>query len=115
MLAFLGIISHYKYLITAVLGIVWVGFVDENSFVQRFKYDMRIRELSAEIQKYDEQTESANQQLHAIATSPKAIEKIARERYFMKAENEDIFVLSTDDAVEIGDQQNTSNTDETTE
>ena len=29
---------------------------------------------------------------------PKAIARIARERYFMKADDEDIFVLSDDEA-----------------
>ena len=29
--------------------------------------------------------------------NPKAMERIARERYFMKADDEDIFVLSDDD------------------
>ena len=32
-----------------------------------------------------------------LERSPKAMEKIARERYFMKADDEDIFVLSDDD------------------
>ena len=31
-----------------------------------------------------------------LESNPKAIEKIARERYFMKADDEDIFVLSDD-------------------
>ena len=34
--------------------------------------------------------------LRELETNPKAIEKIARERYFMKADDEDIFVLSDD-------------------
>jgi cell division protein FtsB len=31
-----------------------------------------------------------------LDSNPKAIEKIARERYFMKEDNEDIFVFSND-------------------
>ena len=31
-----------------------------------------------------------------LDSDPKAIEKIARERYFMKTDDEDIFVLSDD-------------------
>ena len=42
-----------------------------------------------------------------LDSNPKAIEKIARERYFMKADDEDIFVLS--------DDQNTLTTHEATE
>ena len=37
------------------------------------------------------------QRLKDLNTSPDAIAKIARERYFMKADDEDIFVLSDDE------------------
>jgi cell division protein FtsB len=37
-----------------------------------------------------------------LEDNPKEIEKIARERYFMKAEDEDIFVLSDDDEKQEG-------------
>ena len=37
-------------------------------------------------------------QIRKLDSDPKAIEKIARERYFMKADDEDIFVLSDDEA-----------------
>lgn len=115
MLAVLAVVSRFKYLITIVLGVIWVGFVDETSIVQRVKYEMRISELKSEIQHYDGQTKAANAQLQAIATNPKAIEKIARERYFMKAADEDIFVLSSDDALPAEGQGNTNQTDETVE
>ena len=32
-----------------------------------------------------------------MSKDPKAMEKIARERYFMKADDEDIYVLSDDE------------------
>ena len=59
----LALLSHYKYVITVVVGVLLVGFVDDNSFMQRAKLELQI----------------------------------ARERYFMKADDEDIFVLSDDE------------------
>lgn len=91
-----GTIAHYKYLITIIIGVALVGFVDENSFLQRAKYDMRIKQLKSEIEKYEGQNAKANAELKALRDNPHEIEKIARERYFMKADDEDIFVLSTD-------------------
>ena len=35
-------------------------------------------------------------QIHELNHNPKAMERIARERYFMKHDDEDIFVLSDD-------------------
>lgn len=98
-----GIIAHYKYLITIVVGVTLVGFVDENSFLQRIKYDMRISQLMEQIKKYEAQNEKATKELNALRRDPHAIEKIARERYFMQADDEDVFVLSTDKATDTQD------------
>lgn len=98
----LGLIAHYKYLITIVVGVLIVGVFDENSFLQRVKYDMRISELKDEIKKYNDLDEQANAKLNSLKRNPRAIERIARERYFMKSDDEDIYVLSTDKPVDDG-------------
>lgn len=98
----LGLIAHYKYLITIVVGVLVVGVFDENSFLQRVKYDMRISELKDEIKKYNDLDDEANVKLNSLRRNPRAIEKIARERYFMKSDDEDIYVLSTDKPTDDG-------------
>jgi len=92
----LSLISHYKYLIVCVIGVLIVGLIDENSFLKRFQLEMQISDLKSEINKYTEQYEADSRQLNELKRHPKAIEKIARERYFMKADDEDIYVLSDD-------------------
>ena len=94
--AFYGFISHYKYLITIIVGVAIVGFLDNDSYLQRVKYELQINQLKDEIKKYNEQNEKTTRELRIIRSNPRAIEKIAREHYFMKADDEDIFVLSTD-------------------
>lgn len=89
-------VAHYKYLITIVVGVLIVGVLDENSFRQLVRYELQIAELREEIEMYKAQYEADSKQLRELRRDPKAIEKIARERYFMKADDEDIFVLSTD-------------------
>lgn len=89
-------VSHYKYLITVIVGGLIVGVVDENSIRQHLKYQFQIRNLNAEIEKYNSQNENDLKTLKEMQSGTKAYEKIARERYFMKADDEDIFVLSTD-------------------
>ncbi|MBR5061885.1 MAG: septum formation initiator family protein [Prevotella sp.] len=92
----INFLDHYKYLIVIVIGIVVVGFVDENSFMRRIQYELQISDLKAEIKKYNDRNEADMRQLRELKRNPKAIQKIARERYFMKADDEDIFVLSDD-------------------
>ncbi|MBR1656761.1 MAG: septum formation initiator family protein [Prevotella sp.] len=90
-------LGRFKYIIVIVLGVALVGFIDENSFIKRIEYDYQIKDLKAEISKYDEIYKRDSLRVAELQSSPKAISKIARERYFMKADDEDIYVLSTDE------------------
>ena len=87
-------LSHYKYLIVIVVGVLIVGVIDDNSFLKRIQYDTQISRLQDEIEHYEVISEENVRQLKELNSDPKAIEKIARERYFMKADDEDIFVFS---------------------
>lgn len=105
-------IRSLKYIVVIALGVILVGFVDENSVWSHFSNKRRIISLENEIQHYNELYQRANIQLRQIQRNPKAIEKIARERYFMKTDDEDIFVLSDD----VSESQSSSDTEnETTE
>jgi len=99
-------LSHYKYLIVIVLGVLLVGFVDENSFLRRIKLDMQISDLKEEIARYNEQNEADMARLRDLKQNPKAIERVAREQYFMKADDEDIYVLTEDQLPETVDPEN---------
>ena len=92
----LDLISHYKYAITIIICVLLVGFVDENSFMRRTQLEMQISDLESEIEKYNAQNEANMKQLKALGQGPDAVEKIARERYFMHTDDEDIYVLSDD-------------------
>jgi cell division protein FtsB len=70
-----------------------MGFVGENSFVNRYKHKQEIEALSDEIAKYRQQYERDTERLEELMNSDEALEKIARERYFMSEEDEDIFIF----------------------
>lgn len=97
--ALLGFVDHYKYLIVMVLGVIVVGFLDENSFRKRIQYQMQISDMKKEIKRYNDQNAEDLRQLRELERDPTAIEKIARERYYMKADDEDIYVLSDDENI----------------
>ena len=90
-------LNHYKYLIVIVAGVLIVGFFDDNSILQRVKLQMQISDIEDQIARYNKQNEADRKELNLLRTNQKAIEKIARERYFMKVDDEDIFVLSDDE------------------
>lgn len=82
-----------KYVVVCVAGVLIVGFLDENSMWSHMKNRQRIEELTEEKARYNAAFERDKAQIRELERDPKAMEKIARERYFMKADDEDIFVL----------------------
>lgn len=97
-------ISHNRYWLVIIIGGLLVGVIDDNSFLTRVQYAVQIRELKEEIGKYEGQYERDKQKLNALHRDPKAITKIARENYMMKADDEDIFVLSDDESNDKGNE-----------
>lgn len=93
-------LARHKYLITIIIGVLIVGVVDENSFRKYAILRMRQNELQQEYDAYHKQYERDSLRLRALEASRQGVERIARERYFMKRPNEDIFVLSTDQRID---------------
>jgi cell division protein FtsB len=83
--------------VVCVVGVLIVGFLDENSLWSHMKNRQRIDELQEEKARYNADFKRDQAQIRELNSNPKAMERIARERYFMKADDEDIFVLSDDD------------------
>ncbi len=101
-------IGHNKYWIVAFLGILIVGFIDENSLLQHVRHKMEISDLEGQIDYYNSLYEKDEAKIKELRRNPKAFTKIARENYFMKSDDEDIFVLSDD-------ENNNTHGNETTE
>ncbi len=93
----LSFISHNRYWFVIIIGGLLVGVLDDNSFLTRAQYAIQIKDLKEQIARYESQYERDEQKLNEIRRNPKAITKIARENYMMKADDEDIFVLSDDE------------------
>lgn len=89
-------IPSLKYIVVALIAVIVVGFVDENSVWNHLRNRQRISELESEIKDYTDRYHHDQDQIRMLDSNPKAIEKIARERYFMKTDDEDVFVLSDD-------------------
>ena len=82
-----------KYAVVFIVGVLIVGFLDENSVWSHMKNRQRIDELTEEKVRYHADYQRDQAKIRELDRNPKAMEKIARERYFMKTDDEDIFVL----------------------
>lgn len=88
------LLGQYKYIITIILGLLWVGLLDEYSWSERLQLQNRINLLSDEYAELARENERDSLLLDDLKHHPKAYERVARERYFMKTPDEDVFVLS---------------------
>ena len=86
-----------KYLIALGVFIVAIGFVGESSIVNRIGQQQEISRLKGEIDEYKRKFEQDKMTLHALKNDPEAIREVARSRYFMKTDNEDIFIVEDEE------------------
>lgn len=89
-------IGRHKYLITLVVFGVFVGFFDQNSLLRRAGYMREESRLRDEIERYRTEYEENTARLNELKADSGAIERIAREKYFMKRPDEDIYVFEED-------------------
>ena len=89
-------ICHHKYVVAIILFVAIVGFLDSNSFYNIYLQREEISRLKSDIQDYKIRYRKDTRMLKELDANPQAMEKIARERYFMKKPNEEIFILVVD-------------------
>jgi cell division protein DivIC len=82
-----------KYLLASVAFLVWMLFFDRNDFIAQLNRFQKLRQLKESNTYYKEKIELASAELKKRETDPSAYERIAREKYYMKRENEDVFLF----------------------
>ena len=82
-----------KYLLTTVAFIVWLVFFDSNNLLTRNRLQTQLDGLNQEKQFYLNEIQKDSTLIHDLMYDTTALEKFARERYLMKKENEDLFLV----------------------
>ena len=91
-------LCRFKYWVIFGFAVLIIGFVDENSILNRSQRWQTIAELRREISDYESRFEAASRMIESLDKEPGKLEQLAREKYFMKREDEDIFVFNEDNA-----------------
>jgi len=82
-----------KYLIAAVAFVVWMLFFDRNDLMSQYEYRTQLNKLEEEKEFYTQQIEKVKQDLDELTTNRDQLEKFAREKYHMKKDNEDVYII----------------------
>lgn len=88
-------IFRYKlhYLLALAGFVCWMLFFDEKDIFTQQKRKQELDKLEGKINYYREQIEATRKQVEALDRDPAMLEKFAREKYFMKRDNEDVYVV----------------------
>ena len=82
-----------KYVLVGSIVFLWVAFFDSHNLVKQSKLKEEIEDLEEKRNFYETEIQKDSIALHELTTNPKTQEKFAREKYFMKKDNEDVIVI----------------------
>jgi len=82
-----------KFFIAFAAFTVWMLFFDERDIFTMSHQRQELRELQKSEKYYTEQINKEKTELENLKNSPATLEKYAREKYFMKRDNEDLFLI----------------------
>lgn len=91
-------IASNKYIIVGVIFVVWMLFLDTNSWLIHQELNQEKNELLDNRAYFLKEIKKDKQTLKRLNDSIE-IEKFARENYYMKRPNEEIFIIEYQDSL----------------
>ncbi len=86
-------ITFNRYLLTIVGLGVWLCFFDRNDLFTQMDLKEKVNKLEEERDYYIQEIASNKEEIKELQTDMKSLEKFAREKYLMKKDNEEVFVI----------------------
>jgi cell division protein DivIC len=88
-----------KYVIAVIAFILWICFFDRNDMLTQFDRKRELQKLETSKEYYQSEIVTIKKDLSDLENDPAILEKFAREKFFLKRPNEDVFIV--EDSVEI--------------
>lgn len=82
--------------IVVIFG-VWMVFFDQNSLIRQISLSRELNKAQKQEQYYRKEIAKDSLQLEKLKTDDKEVEKLAREKYMMKKDDEKIFLIVRED------------------
>lgn len=81
------------YFIVGVIFIIWMLFIDSNDLYSQFKKRSKLSELEQQKAYYTQMIKEVEKDREELLSNNELLEKFAREKYLMKKESEDLYIL----------------------
>ena len=92
-LSFLQYVFLNKYFFVLFLFFVYLIFFDDHNLIKRYNTKQEIKQLEQEYQYYLDEIEANKSKINQLNKDSVFLEKFAREKYYMKNDKEDVFIL----------------------
>jgi len=83
-----------KYTITIIAMMAWLLFFDRYDFITQYKTVKELKKLEEEKQYYVDEIAKNERNLKLLKEDSVYLERFAREKYLMKQQGEDVFIIS---------------------
>lgn len=91
----ISLIAKNKYLLALTVFAVWMIFFDTQDIITtHFTLRKELNQLEESRNYYTAQIDAAKKELDQLKSDPATLEKYAREKYLMKKDNEDLFIIA---------------------
>lgn len=85
--------------VLVIIGfVIWMLFFDANSYLIHRELNADIEALENEKDYYKKEIAKDNKAIKELSTE-EGVERMAREKYYMKRENEEIFIIEYEDSL----------------
>ena len=81
------------YIVSLAIFLAWMLLLDSNNLVARYQLGAKLNSLVDEKEYYEEKIKDVGKDRSELFGDRESIEKFAREKYLMKKQSEDIYVI----------------------
>ncbi len=85
--------ARYIFVVTIGAFALWITFFDDFNLIDRFQKMSQLHELRETEKHYENDVKETGERLYELMSGKEELEKFAREQYYMKEHNEDIFLV----------------------
>lgn len=82
-----------KFFLAGVGFVVWLLFFDKNDILTQYDRYQELKSLKQSTDYYKKQIADSRQEIKNLQTNPHYLEKTAREKYYLKRDNEDVYII----------------------
>lgn len=84
-----------RYLYATLLFLVVILFIDQFNLFEQIKLHKSLKDQNQQIEYYEKEVSQSKQYLQDLQNDTATMEKVAREQYLMKRDNEVIYLIET--------------------